>query len=128
MTREDLPNTLRPYWDHEFSSGPTTGEDYKSFQTKYRNWLRKEMRGYNVKLYPNHYEFSAVIEKPDVDPTKSRYVYLAISDVRYFKRQWATSILVRTMRHSKDWTGGSNWYCSIADARRTVDRCMGQDV
>ena len=128
MTREDLPNTLRPYWDHEFSSGPTTGEDYKSFQTKYMNWLRKEMRGYNVKLYPNHYEFSAVIEKPDVDPTKSRYVYLAISDVRYFKRQWATSILVRTMRHSKDWKGGSNWYCSIADARSTVDRCMGQDV
>ena len=128
MTREDLPNTLRPYWDYEFSSGPTTGEDYKSFQTKYRNWLRKEMRGYNVKLYPNHYEFSAVIEKPDVDFTKSRYVYLAISDVRYFKRQWATSILVRTMRHSKDWTGGSNWYCSIADARSAVDRCMGQDV
>ena len=71
---------------------------------------------------------SAVIEKPDVDVTKSRYVYLAISDVRFFRRQWATSILVRTMKHSKDWTGGSNWYCSISDVRAAVDRCMGQDV
>ena len=128
MTKEDLPKTLRPYWDYEFSSGTTTGEDYKSFQAKYRNWLRKEMRGYNVKLYPNHYEFSAVIEKPDVDVTKSRYVYLAISDVRFFPRQWATSILVRTMKHSQDWTGGSNWYCNISDVRAAVDRCMGQDV
>ena len=124
MTKEDLPKTLQPYWNHEFSSGGTTGQDYKQFQAKYRNWLRKELSGYSVTLLPNHYEFSAVIEKPAAGAEPARYVYLSISDVRAFPRQWATRILVRTMRHAKDWTGGYNNYCGITGVRDTVDRLM----
>ena len=128
MTKEDLPNTLKPYWDYEFSSGGTTGQDYKTFQAKYRNWLRKELHGYKVTLYPNHYEFSAVIERPENVGRPARYVYLSISDVRFFPRQWATSILVRTMAHAKDWTGGRNNYCDLAGVRKAVDQLMEEDA
>ena len=31
---------LKKYLGHEFSSGSYTGEDYKSFQTKYINYLK----------------------------------------------------------------------------------------
>ena len=31
---------LEKYIDYEFSSGCYTGDDYKSFQTKYINFLR----------------------------------------------------------------------------------------
>ena len=51
-------------------------------------------------------------------------MYLSISDVRAFPRQWATNILVRTMQHAKDWTGGYNNYCEITGVRDTVDRLM----
>ena len=124
MTKEDLPKTLQPYWDHEFSSGPTTGSDYKAFQTKYRNWLKKELTGYTVTLNPNHYEFSAVIEKPARGGEPAKYVYLSISDVRFVPRQWATRILVRTMAHPTDWTGGLNNYCDLAGVRTAVDQLM----
>ncbi len=33
---------LKKYLGYEFSSGSYTGEDYKSFQTKYINYLSKE--------------------------------------------------------------------------------------
>ena len=33
-------NDLRKYIGYEFSSGPYTGKDYLSFQTKYINYLR----------------------------------------------------------------------------------------
>lgn len=33
---------LEKYIDYEFSSGCYTGEDYKSFQTKYINFLRSK--------------------------------------------------------------------------------------
>lgn len=128
MTREDLPKTLQPYWYHEFSSGGTTGLDYKQFQAKYRNFLKRELHGYNLTLNPNHYEFSAVIEKPAQGSEPAKYVYLSISDVRFFPRKWATNILVRTMAHAKDWTGGRNNYCDLAGVRTAVDRLMGEDV
>lgn len=128
MTREDLPKTLQPYWDHEFSSGPTTGGDYKTFQTKYRNFLKKELHGYNLTLNPGHYEFCAVIEKPAKGSEPAKYVYLSISDVRFFPRAWATNILVRTMAHEKDWTGGRNNYCGLADVHSAVDHLMGEEM
>lgn len=39
---------LKKYLTHEFSSGSYTGNDYKTFQTKYINYLRAVCR-------ENHY-------------------------------------------------------------------------
>ena len=128
MTQDAMPKTLRQFWNHEFTSGPSAGKDYVSFQRKYQNWLVKELDGYIVTLSPNHYEFSAVIERPAAGNRPSKYVYMSIPDVRFFRRKWATNILVRTMAHSRDWTGGPNRYCDISDVRVTVDRLMEEDL
>lgn len=124
MCKADLPKTLQPYWDHEFSSGSTTGDDYKSFQIKYRNFLKKELNGYNITLNPNHYEFSVVIERPAARAQTTKYAYLSIPDVRFLPHQWATRILVRTMAHPTDWTGGFNNYCRITEVRAAIDRLL----
>lgn len=124
MCKTDLPKTLQPYWDHEFSSGSTTGDDYTAFQAKYRNFLKKELHGYNVTLNPNHYEFSVVIERPVAGDRPAKYAYLSIPDVRFFPHQWATRILVRTMVHPTDWTGGCNNYCRITEVRAALDRLL----
>lgn len=76
-------NELQKYLDYEFSSGCYTGEDYKTFQTKYINYLKTICKSNNWRLVnvgKNHYCFSAFIK----GGTENRYVYLSISDVRYF--------------------------------------------
>ena len=123
MNIQDLPEELRPWWDHEFSSGPYTGEDYKKFQNAYARWLRKALPKYKVDMHRNHYEFSAVItRKGGAGP--DRHVYLAISDVRFFSKEWYSRVLMRTMEHAKDWTGGRNRYCSIGYIPKLADELM----
>ena len=69
-----------------------------------------------------HYEFSAVLK----DATKDQFIYVSISDVRYFKNQWFSNVLIRTMKHDKDWSGGMNQYCHWEDigvtARKLIER------
>ena len=76
---------IRKYLNFEFSTGCTTGEDYKEFERKYINYLKKMCQSYGwelVKPRKGHYELSAFIKKQD------QYVYLSISDVRYFLNEW----------------------------------------
>lgn len=126
MTEEDIPEKLRPWWNHEFSTGGTTGPDYKQFENAYARYLRKVLPGYKIEMNRNHYEFSAVIKKPGNGAVRDKFVYLSISDVRFFPHLWADKILVRTMKHAKDWTGGPNTYCTINGIADRVNELMGR--
>lgn len=128
MTEEDTPETLRKWLNHTFSSGCYTGEDYTKFQSEYFRWLKKAMPQYKVTVSGNHYEFSAVVERAGNDGEPSRFVYISISDVRAFPQAWARHVLVRTMKHAKDWVGGSNTYCTAAGIPARVDELMGRDA
>ena len=78
---------LKKYIGYEFSSGCYTGEDYKSFQTKYINYLRsicKQNHWQLVNVGRNHYCFSAFIKSAE-----NKCVYVSISDVRYFSKYYA---------------------------------------
>ena len=121
MHKSDLPKPLQKYWDHQFSSGGVTGPDYKSFQTAYGRWLKKELAGYEVTIHKNHYEFSAVVKKAGKDGEPDQFVYLSISDVRFWPREWAYHILVRKMSHATDWSGGTNSYCQIDQIKGRVE-------
>lgn len=103
--------TLKPYVNRAIEDwGSVTSKDYESFQTKYRNFLKKVCKENNLELvsfHKGHYEFSAFIKKDD------KYVYISISDVRYFKNAWYNNILIRTAKHEKDYTGGWNRYTSL---------------
>ena len=77
---------LKKYLTHEFSSGSYTGEDYRTFQTKYINYLKaicRENHWQLVNVGKNHYCFSAFIKSAE-----NKCVYLSISDVRYFTNEW----------------------------------------
>jgi len=126
MEIEELPKELQPWWNHEFSSGGTTGPDYKKFENAYARFLRKILPGYKVEMNRNHYEFSAVIKKPGNGVVRDKFVYLSISDVRFFPHRWANNILVRTMEHAKDWIGGTNTYCTVNGIAERVDELMGR--
>ena len=124
MEIDELPKQLRPWWNHEFSSGGTTGPDYKQFENAYGRYLRKILPGYEVEMHRNHYEFSAVVKKPGKGGARDKFVYLSIQDVRFFPRKWADCVLARTMEHAKDWTGGPNTYCTVNGIAERVNELM----
>ena len=97
---------LEKYIDYEFSSGCYTGDDYKSFQTKYINYLRsicKQNHWQLVNVGRNHYCFSAFIKSAE-----NKCVYISISDVRFFTNEWYSNILIRTAKNEQDYHGGFN--------------------
>lgn len=97
---------LEKYIDYEFSSGCYTGDDYKSFQTKYINFLRsicKQNHWQLVNVGRNHYCFSAFIKSAE-----NKCVYISISDVRFFANEWYSNILIRTAKNEQDYYGGFN--------------------
>lgn len=97
---------LEKYIGYEFSSGCYTGDDYKSFQTKYINFLRsicKQNHWQLVNVGRNHYCFSAFIKSAE-----NKCVYVSISDVRFFTNEWYSNILIRTAKNEQDYHGGFN--------------------
>lgn len=97
---------LEKYIDYEFSSGCYTGDDYKSFQTKYINFLRsicKQNHWELVNVGRNHYCFSAFIKSAE-----NKCVYVSISDVRFFTNEWYNNILIRKAKNEQDYYGGFN--------------------
>ncbi len=102
---------LEKYLGYEFSSGCYTGEDYKSFQTKYINFLKNMCRNNHwqlVNVGRNHYCFSAFIKSAE-----NKCVYISIPDVRYFSNEWYDHILIRTAENETDYRGGFNNYTSL---------------
>ena len=118
--KSEIPTTLRPFVDYHFSSGGITGDDYISFQRKYKNYLSKILPAGAVihKWNKNHYDFSAVIER------NGKFAYISISDVRYCPNEWFTNILVRTMAHDKDWKGGTNQYACLFNLTEKLDKLL----
>ena len=109
---------LEKYVNYEFSSGYYTGDDYKSFQTKYINYLRAICKNNHWRLVnvgKNHYCFSAFIKSAE-----NKCVYISISDVRYFSNEWYDHILIRTAENETDYRGGYNNYTTLSDLEGTA--------
>ncbi len=114
---------LENYLYYEFSSGCTTGSDYKIFQTKYINYLKGLCINNDwqlVNIGKNHYEFSTFVKND-----KGAFLYISISDVRYWKNEWYNHILIRTATHERDYTGGYNQYTTLCDLENKIKRIFG---
>lgn len=116
--------------NHTFSSSTYPLSDYIEFQKLMRLDLKKITKNNDLELHSfnkNHYEFSAVLK----DIHEDKFIYVSISDVRYWKNDWYNHVLIRTMKHDKDWTGGSNHYCKWeeigAKARELIDFMKNND-
>lgn len=117
--KSELPSSLRPFVDYQFSSGGVAGPDFLSFNTKFRNAIKKLLpAGYTLHSWSKgHYECSGVIKTPE-----NKFIYISISDVRFWMNEWFTSVLIRTMEHDKDWRGGMNHYTSLFAFTKDVER------
>lgn len=114
---------LEKYLNYTFSTGCETGEDYKSFQRKYIHYLRSLCNENNWDLIvscKSHYWFSVFIRNQ-----AGNYLYLSISDVRFFKNEWFERILIRTAKNEKDYHGGQNHRTSLPNLTQTANFLFG---
>ena len=115
---------LEKYLNYEFSSEGYTGEDYKSFQRKYINYLRtlcKESGWELIVSGKSHYWFSVFIRNQ-----AGNHLYISISDVRFWKNEWYNRILIRTAKNEKDHRGGNNHYTSLPNLTQTAEWLFGR--
>ena len=106
-----MTKTMSTWLGYKFSTGSFPGEDYLKFQRNARASLKKMAEENGFELFnfsKNHYCFSAVLRKKDSD----HFIYVSIQDVRTWQDEWANQVLIRTMAHESDWTGGYNNYCT----------------
>ena len=104
--------------NHTFSTGSSTGSDYKAFEKDSKNDLENMAKENGLCLHSfnkNHYCFSAVLSDGN------NYVYVSQSDVRFFD---IDKILIRTMEHDHDWHGGRNQYCKWSEIGREAKRII----
>lgn len=123
MKTNQLSKKMSNWLGFQFSSGGSAGEDYLAFQRTARADLRAMCKQEDFVLSQfnkNHYVFSAVLQ----DIHSGQYIYVSIPDVRYFKNEWVHNVLIRTMSHAKDWTGGRNHRCGWADIAHYARCCL----
>lgn len=92
----------------ESSSGLT--EEFASFARDIKKHLTEIMKkeGFSlVSFSRGHFYFSAFFEK------NGKYIYVSSDDVRYSVNGWYNNLLVRTAKHDKDYTGGSNDWATL---------------
>lgn len=117
--KSELPKSLQLFVNYRFSSGGYIGDDFKLFNTKYRNAIKKLLpNGYEIHSWSRgHYYCSAVIR--DIE---GRFIYMSIGDVRYWPNEWVEDILIRTMKHDKDWTGGTNHRTDLINFTKDIQQ------
>jgi len=115
---EEVPNSLNGFRNWEFSSGSTTGEDFKVFARKFKKFIKDHLpqKSELVSFLVGHYFISGFIQKD------SKFVYFSISDVRHFPGQWENNVLIRTAKSEKDYTGGSNNYTGLLNFTSAVEK------
>ena len=51
-----------------------------------------------------------------------QWVYISVSDLRYWQDAWWDGMLIRTAENEKDFTGGCNQYCTFSDIREKLQK------
>lgn len=112
--------TVKSFRNYDFEScavDPKYYGDYPHlnfFKGEFLPIAKKEFKSLAKKLGAeltfsgNHFEYSAFFKKAD------KHIYVHIGDVRYDDR-WYDSVLYRTAKDEKDYSGGANNYCSYGD-------------
>ena len=85
---EEIPKSLEGFRNWEFSSGGTTGEDFKVFAKLFKKEIKRQMPSDAklVKYNGGHYYISGFICQ------NNRYIYFSTSDVRHFPGDWYKAV------------------------------------
>ena len=91
------------------------------FVRDFRSDLKGMLKGSEWTLYKlsnGHYELYGFLYNEHLD----KWMYFSISDVRFFQDEWANSVLIRTAKNDKDYTGGMNCYTKFKNIPQFLQR------
>lgn len=116
----EVPKRLQDFSNWEFSSGPTTGEDFKIFARLFKKFVEAKLpSGASlVNFNSGHYYLSGFVQKD------GKFAYFSTSDVRHFPGAWRDNILIRTAKSDRDYTGGSNGYTPLDDFGQKINSLL----
>lgn len=117
-------NTFKKKWNGVAveDCGSYMSKEAKSFVTAFKRMLNREVPTIEENtITPNHYDLSGMIK---ID---GKYIYVSYNIPRWgsrisFNTSGTNGVLYRAARHSKDWTGGFNNFCSIEELPEKLKR------
>ncbi len=106
-------------------AGSYVSKEYRNFQTALVREISKYATAVGAKVVSNlkgHYDTSCFVGR------NGRFVYIShsstLSRMGSGVRIELDSFLIRTARHAKDYTGGSNRYCGISELQSRIDELL----
>lgn len=111
---------IEKWLDYTFESSSMTTPEFASFARECKKELAKQLPD-NCEIVAwnrGHFYISCFIK----NITTGKFVYLSTSDVRHFPNEWYNNILIRTAKHEKDYTGGSNDWSDWKNLNRNIER------
>jgi hypothetical protein len=103
---------VKAYLGHQFSSGCTIGEDFKSFAKELRSYIKavcKEFQFEMTKFNTGHYDCSGYV----THIPSGRIVYWVIRDVRTGFNTWYDKAMCRSVSSIQDTQGGMQHNCCL---------------
>jgi len=94
----------------EFESSSEKTQQFKIFVSEFKKEMKKEMKiidATNIEFSIGHFDITGFFDY------KGELYYFSLSDIRGSNYNSTFSLLYRTAKHRKDWTGGSNQWVII---------------
>jgi len=109
--RTDKTSGIDQWLDFPFTSSSGLTEEFAQFNRDFKKAIKSKLpENCEIAAWSRgHFECTAFI----LNRSSGKYVYVSISDVRFFPNTWHNDILVRTAEHIKDYTGGGNYSANM---------------
>lgn len=97
---------VKDWLDVAFESSSGLTEEFAKFNREIKSYVKDlvkddfELANWNR----GHFYFSGFLK----NKKNGEFVYFSASDVRHFSNGWYNNLLIRTAKHDKDYSGGSN--------------------
>lgn len=98
--------------------------EFKKFIATYKKYLIElcDSNGWTlVRFMPGYYYFFCFIKN-----NENKFIYLSVSDVRYYRGAWLNTILYRTAKNEFDYTGGFNNYTDLNSINKDIAKLFNR--
>lgn len=119
MKTQKLKSTK--WTSHQFESSSVKTPEFKQFARDFISDIKALAEGYElVEKNVGHFYVSGFLKKDD------KVIYFSCSDVRFFKNDWNSYLMIRTAKDVKDYTGGTNHYTTLTHLKASADRLLNK--
>jgi len=113
-------NSIEKWVNYKFQSSSVTTKEFKAFVRDFRKFIKANLpiNSELISLDKGHFYLSGFIKRDN------KFVYFSCSDVRGSNNEWYNSLLIRTAKHEKDFTGGSNNFIKLNNFKEKADKLL----